>query len=82
MEADNKNGACKTATADSQVQEVESETRQFEEAYRAFMKAGWKLSEVWDNDRVRNYPKYLPSFDDFMCEMGDMLGDDFIIGED
>ena len=53
----------------------------FEEAYRDFMKAGAELLEQWedcnqDNDsKIKNYPKYLPSFDEFLSDMGELLGD-------
>jgi hypothetical protein len=44
-----------------------------EEALRRFLEAGRKLSEVWDTDKVKNYPKYLPSFDEFLSDFAGIL---------
>ncbi len=44
-----------------------------EEALRRFLEAGRKLSEFWDNDKVKNYPKYLPSFDEFLSDFSGIL---------
>ena len=44
-----------------------------EEALRNFLEAGRKLSEVWDNDKVKKYPKYLPSFDEFLSDFAGIL---------
>ena len=44
-----------------------------EEALRKFLEAGRKLSEVWDNDKVKKYPKYLPSFDEFLSDFAGIL---------
>jgi hypothetical protein len=46
-----------------------------EDALRKFIEAGHKLSELWDNDKVKNYPKYLPSFDEFLAEFRGILED-------
>ena len=46
-----------------------------EDVLRKFIEAGHKLSEVWDNDKVKNYPKYLPSFDEFLADFRDILED-------
>jgi hypothetical protein len=46
-----------------------------EDVLRKFIEAGYKLSEVWDNDRVKNYPKYLPSFDNFLVDFRGILED-------
>jgi hypothetical protein len=47
----------------------------FEDAYRAFLKAGWQMVELWDEEKIKKYPKCLPSLDEFMAEMGDMFGE-------
>ena len=44
-----------------------------ENALRNFLEAGRKLSEVWDNDKVKKYPKYLPSFDEFLSDFAGIL---------
>jgi hypothetical protein len=44
-----------------------------EDALRNFLEAGRKLSEVWDNDKVKKYPKYLPSFDEFLSDFAGIL---------
>jgi hypothetical protein len=44
-----------------------------EEALRKFLEAGRKLSEVWDKDKVKKYPKYLPSFDEFLSDFAGIL---------
>jgi hypothetical protein len=44
-----------------------------ESALRNFLEAGRKLSEVWDNDKVKKYPKYLPSFDEFLSDFAGIL---------
>jgi hypothetical protein len=46
-----------------------------EDALRKFIEAGHKLSEVWDNNKVKNYPKYLPSFDDLLGDFRGILED-------
>ena len=46
-----------------------------EDALRNFLEAGRKLSEVWDNDKVKKYPKYLPSFDEFLSDFAGILGE-------
>ena len=38
-------------------------------AYKRFMHASAELSQVWDNDQVVDYPKYLPSFDEFVYDI-------------
>ena len=43
------------------------------DALRNFLEAGRKLSEVWDNDKVKKYPKYLPSFDEFLSDFAGIL---------
>jgi hypothetical protein len=44
-----------------------------EEELRKFLEADRKLSEVWDNDKVKKYPKYLPSFDEFLSDFAGIL---------
>jgi len=44
-----------------------------EDELRKFLEAGRKLSEVWDNDKVKKYPKYLPSFDEFLSDFAGIL---------
>ena len=46
-----------------------------EDALRKFIEAGDKLSEIWDNDKVKNYPKYLSSFDEFLTDFRGILED-------
>lgn len=43
------------------------------EKFRAFRKACYELSEAWDNDIVENYPEYLPSFDEFVNDIDEMV---------
>lgn len=44
-----------------------------EEALKKFIEAGMTLSEKWDNEKVKSYPKYLPSFDEFIVEFTGIL---------
>jgi hypothetical protein len=53
--------------------EFREPTVSMEDAFRKFMEAGYKLSEVWDNDKVKQYPKYLPSFDEFISDFAGTL---------
>ena len=46
-----------------------------EDVLRKFIEVGQKLSEVWDNDKVKNYPKYLPSFDELLADFRGILED-------
>lgn len=39
-----------------------------EEKFREFLKIGRELSENWDNEKIKNYPSYLPSFDEFLSD--------------
>lgn len=41
--------------------------------FENMIKAMNALSEVWDESKVRNYPMYLPSFDDLIADMNNML---------
>jgi hypothetical protein len=46
-----------------------------EEALREFIRAGKKLEKVWDEEKVKSYPNYLPSFDEFLFDFeGLMIG--------
>jgi hypothetical protein len=45
----------------------------FEEKHKAFMTAAYELEEHWDNDAVKHYPEYLPSFDEFAAEFACLL---------
>ena len=38
--------------------------------FAGYEKALDKLLEAWDNDLYKHYPKYLPSFDEFLHEHG------------
>jgi len=46
------------------------------EEHRKVITAMWKLYDVWDEDLNFNYPKYLPSFDDFIHDFRWLLGYD------
>lgn len=45
------------------------------QALKECIKAMHKLDEEWDNYQVKNYPKYLPSFDEFVVEFSGILED-------
>lgn len=42
--------------------------------HEQFMLAAYALIEAWDETQVVNYPKYLPSFDEFVAEFSELLG--------
>jgi len=44
-----------------------------ERALMAFLDAGQRLVESWDDTKVRHYPYYLPSFDDFMSDFARLI---------
>lgn len=46
-----------------------------EEALRAFLRAGWALESVWQHDGSRQYPGYLPSFDEFLVDFAELMGE-------
>ena len=31
------------------------------------------LSEIWDEEKVKQYPAYLPSFDEFITDLADAV---------
>lgn len=42
-------------------------------AHAEFMAAASRLSEVWDEEFVYQYPGYLPSFDEFVLDMANLM---------
>ena len=42
-------------------------------ALAAFLDAGQKLLESWDETKVTHYPKYLPSFDEFIADFTSLM---------
>lgn len=38
-----------------------------------FLRAGAKLQKVWDEEKVKDYPNYLPSFDEFLFDFAGLL---------
>ena len=46
---------------------------QFNDAFRNFISAGYELMEAWNEHEVRNYPSYLPSFDEFIFNFEDLM---------
>ncbi len=48
-----------------------------EKELNEFLRAGAKLQKVWDEEKVKDYPNYLPSFDEFLFDFAGLL-----IGED
>lgn len=60
---------------------LNSEFNNMHEALQVFVRAGRELSENWDNEyptvyKDRKYPAYLPSFDEFVEEMAQMVLDE------
>ena len=47
----------------------------FEDQVQKVVNEMRELIEVWDENKVKNYPKYLPSFDEFVAEFAGMLED-------
>jgi len=45
-----------------------SDASDMERALATFLDAGQRLVEAWDDTKVTHYPKYLPSFDEFMAD--------------
>jgi len=43
-----------------------------------FIAAGWKLAEVWDENQVKHYPNYLPSFDELVAEFSTLLEEEIL----
>ena len=38
-----------------------------------FLRAGAKLQKAWDEEKVKDYPNYLPSFDEFLFDFAGLL---------
>ena len=45
-----------------------TEGQAFRDQHRKVIDEMQKLSEMWNADEVKKYPKYLPSFDEFVNE--------------
>ena len=43
------------------------------EALQKFLEAGGQLLNEWDEEQVKNYPAYLPSFDEFLADFADLI---------
>jgi len=50
-----------------------SDASDMERALRAFLDAGQRLVESWDDTKVRHYPYYLPSFDEFIADFTSLI---------
>ena len=48
-------------------------TSDFEMAHELALYALQRLRDTWDEEEVRQYPKYLPSFDQFVEDFRKML---------
>ena len=46
-----------------------------EEKIRLAMDILWDVNDEWDNDTLTNYPAGMPSFDEFLSELGSKLYD-------
>lgn len=52
----------------------------FNKLHREFVAKGYELAEAWaelqsmenEGGEVTNYPTYLPSFDEFVCDFGEV----------
>lgn len=47
--------------------------KEMEARLMAFYSAGINLLHAWDDNLVKAYPKYLPSFDDFILEFAQIM---------
>jgi len=54
---------------------VMSEQIDFEEQFNKTIQELDKLVELWEEDKITNYPKYLPSFDEFVLDFSQMCAD-------
>jgi len=45
----------------------------FEIAHANAIKAMHELMEVWSYEQANNYPKYLPSFDEFVADFDSLI---------
>lgn len=52
---------------------ISNENTEMEDAVAEFLEAGRKLSNVWVEQKVKQYPDYLPSFDEFLTEFSSLL---------
>jgi len=50
-----------------------SDASSMERALIDFLDAGQRLVEAWDDTKVRHYPKYLPSFDEFIADFTSLI---------
>ncbi len=47
--------------------------RAMEKALNEFLRAGARLMEVWDEEKVKNYPDYLPDFGEFLFNFAGLM---------
>ena len=47
----------------------------FEKAFKNFIEAGWQMNELWDETKIKHYPEFMPSFDEFLSEMSKLMGE-------
>jgi len=45
----------------------------FKIQFKKTMDALYELVNLWDNDSVKDYPEYLPSFDEFVSDFSRLL---------
>lgn len=38
-----------------------------------FLRAGYRLARLWDDELVTGYPKYMPDFEEFLVNFGGLL---------
>lgn len=75
----NKLNEGKTPETMLQYEVFESPENTFKRLHKDFIQAGYRLSEAWGNLKdeaiIKKYPKYLPSFDEFIYEFAELLDD-------
>lgn len=70
-----KSHAKESAVSERKINEDGSE-EEMRATLDKFIEAGWELSEKWSHDAVRNYPSYLPSFDEFLVDFSRLMEED------
>ena len=61
---------------DTKIRNTEEGIHEFNHALTLFVQAGYDLLKVWPVNDVKNYPEYLPSFDEHLLHLRCIEPDD------
>jgi len=63
----------KCGVVNASATELKEKESEFKEQLKKTVHEMNKLAEVWNEEEVKQYPKYLPSFDEFVNEFRELI---------